>query len=101
LQKLATSPGGEGLYRQPSEGAIVRVNLEPGNFAGLYDKVLGLGKEVVGTVLGEDSWVHAGEAQQDKGKEKLKALRAQARADSHAARAKAAETRQRAAQHTS
>jgi hypothetical protein len=76
----------------------VRVNLEPANLTGLYDKLLGLGKEVVGTVLDEDGWVSAGQAQQDKGTEKLKALRAQTKADSHAARARAAEGRQRAAQ---
>ena len=78
----------------------MRVNLEPGNLTGIYDKVVGLGKEVAGTVLDERGWVRAGQAQQDKGTEKLEALRAQAKADTHAARARAAEGRQRAVQRT-
>ena len=44
------------------------------------------------------SWVEAGEAQQAKGSEKLKALRAQAKADVHRAKAQTAEARRKAAQ---
>lgn len=65
---------------------------------GFYDKLVGLGKEILGTVVDEDRLITAGEAQQDKGTEKLKALRDQAKADAHRAKAKAHESKQRAAQ---
>jgi uncharacterized protein YjbJ (UPF0337 family) len=65
---------------------------------GLFDKAVGLGKEILGVVVDEDRLVTAGEAQQDKGTEKLKALRAQAKADTHRVKAKAHESKQRAAQ---
>ena len=65
---------------------------------GLTDKGLGLGKEVLGSVIGNQRWVDEGEAQQARGSEDLKALRAQAEADKHKAKAKAAESKQRTAQ---
>jgi uncharacterized protein YjbJ (UPF0337 family) len=65
---------------------------------GLFDKAVGLGKEVLGVVVDEDRLITAGEAQQDKGTEKLKALRSQAKADAHRAKAKAHDSRERAAQ---
>lgn len=73
--------------------------ISPDNVAGLLDKVIGLGKEITGHVLNRDSWVEAGEAQQNKGTEKLKAIREQAKADVHAAKARSYEGKQRTAQH--
>ncbi|SHH56862.1 hypothetical protein SAMN05443575_4107 [Jatrophihabitans endophyticus] len=72
--------------------------IDPKNAAGLVDKVVGLGKEIVGTVAGNDRLANAGQVQQDKGTERLKATKAQTRADGHEAKANAAEQRQKAAQ---
>lgn len=65
---------------------------------GLLDKAVGLGKEFVGVVVDEERLIKAGEAQQDKGTEKLKALRSQAKADAHRAKARAHESKERTAQ---
>jgi uncharacterized protein YjbJ (UPF0337 family) len=65
---------------------------------GFYDKVVGLGKEILGVVVDEDRLINAGEAQQEKGTERLKALRDQAKADAHRAKARAQDSKQRAAQ---
>jgi uncharacterized protein YjbJ (UPF0337 family) len=65
---------------------------------GLFDKVFGLGKEILGVVVDEDRLITAGEAQQEKGTEKLKAIRDQAKADAHRAKARAHESKQRSAQ---
>jgi uncharacterized protein YjbJ (UPF0337 family) len=65
---------------------------------GLFDKVVGLGKEVMGEVLDQQRLVDAGEAQQAKGTEKLKAIREQAKADAHKAKASTLDQRERAAQ---
>jgi uncharacterized protein YjbJ (UPF0337 family) len=65
---------------------------------GLYDKVVGLGKEVFGEVFDERRLIEAGEAQQAKGTEKLKAIREQAKADGHKAKARTFEKREQAAQ---
>lgn len=73
-------------------------NVSPKNALGFVDKFVGLGKELFGELLNRDNLVQAGEAQQTKGTEKLKALRAQAEASQHDAKAKASESRQRAAQ---
>jgi uncharacterized protein YjbJ (UPF0337 family) len=67
---------------------------------GLFDKVAGLGKEILGVVVDDDRLITAGEAQQDKGSEKLKAIRDQAKADAHRAKAQAHDSRERAAQAT-
>ena len=71
--------------------------VSPKNLTGFLDKVVGLGKEFVGELLSNRSLTQAGEAQQDKGTEKLKALRAQIEADSHQAAAEVHEARQRVA----
>jgi len=65
---------------------------------GLYDKVVGLGKEVVGEVFDRQRMIEAGEAQQAKGTEKLKAIREQAKADAHNAKARTYEKREQSAQ---
>jgi uncharacterized protein YjbJ (UPF0337 family) len=66
--------------------------------SGLLDKIVGLGKEVVGELVDDTRLIEAGEAQQDKGTEKLKALREQAKADAHEAKAQTFEAKQRSAQ---
>ncbi|MBV9097694.1 MAG: hypothetical protein JO079_06530 [Frankiaceae bacterium] len=72
--------------------------IDPKDATGLYDKVVGLGKEVVGEVLDQQRLIEAGEAQQAKGTEKLKAIREQAKADAHKAKASTYEQREKAAQ---
>ncbi|HET6910609.1 MAG TPA: hypothetical protein VFH54_14840 [Mycobacteriales bacterium] len=72
--------------------------IDPKDATGLFDKVIGLGKELVGEVFDEDRLIKSGEAQQAKGTEKLKAVREQAKADAHKAKAKTYDQRERAAQ---
>ena len=72
--------------------------IDPQDFTGLFDKVIGLGKEIAGEVFDEDRLIKAGEAQQSKGSEKLKAIRQQAKADAHRAKANAYDSKQRTAQ---
>ena len=72
--------------------------IDPKDATGLFDKVVGLGKEVVGEVFDEHRLIEAGEAQQAKGTEKLKAIREQAKADAHKAKARTLDQRERAAQ---
>jgi uncharacterized protein YjbJ (UPF0337 family) len=74
--------------------------IDPENLGGLVDKIVGLGKEVVGTLTGQDRLTEAGQTQQDKGTERLKAVQAELRADVHESKATAAEQAQRAAQKT-
>lgn len=84
---------------------MAKPNIDPKNLTALIDKVVGLNREVVGHVLQKKSWIEAGEAQQAKGTEKLRALREQAKADMHSSKARVHEEkasgqnqRQRAAQ---
>ena len=72
--------------------------IDPKDATGLFDKVVGLGKEVVGEVFDQERLIESGEAQQAKGTEKLKAIRQQAKADAHKAKAKTYDQRERAAQ---
>ena len=55
-------------------------NVELDHLRGFGDKVAGLTKEVVGTVVGNDRLAEAGEAQQARGSDSIKALRKQAKA---------------------
>jgi uncharacterized protein YjbJ (UPF0337 family) len=72
--------------------------IDPKNALGLTDKVVGLSKEILGTVTGRDRLAKAGQVQQDKGTERIKAIRAEAAADKHEAKAAAAGRAQQAAQ---
>jgi uncharacterized protein YjbJ (UPF0337 family) len=65
---------------------------------GVSDKALGLAKEVLGVLLGNDRLQDEGEAQQERATAELKALRAELRAEEHEAEAEVAEARQRSAQ---
>ena len=73
-------------------------NVELDHVRGLGDKFVGLGKELAGTVIGNDRLQDAGEAQQARGTESLKALRQEAKAEAKEAKARANEARQRTAQ---
>jgi uncharacterized protein YjbJ (UPF0337 family) len=73
-------------------------NLELDHVCGLGDKFVGLGKELAGTVIGNDRLQDAGEAQQARGTESLKALRKQAKAQAKEAKAESFEQQQKAAQ---
>jgi uncharacterized protein YjbJ (UPF0337 family) len=72
--------------------------IELDHVRGLGDMVVGLAKEVTGTVVGSDRLQDAGEAQQARGSESLKALRKQAKAQGKEAKAESFEQQQKAAQ---
>ena len=65
---------------------------------GVGDKAAGLTKEAVGVLIGNDRLQKAGEAQQERASEQLKALRAEAKAEAKDAKAEVLEKRERAAQ---
>lgn len=65
---------------------------------GVGDKALGLGKELLGVLVGNDRLQDEGEAQQERATAELKALRDELRAQKADAEATAAESRQRTAQ---
>ena len=64
---------------------------------GIGDKAVGLSKELFGAVTGNEALQEAGEAQQDKATERLRALRAEVKAEAKDAKADVLEQRQRAA----
>lgn len=68
------------------------------HLSGLLDKFLGLGKEFIGAVFGNEDLQTEGEAQQAKGSEKMKALRLEAKAEAKEAKATVLEGKQRMAQ---
>jgi uncharacterized protein YjbJ (UPF0337 family) len=72
--------------------------VDPKDATGLFDKVVGLGKEITGEIFDRESLIKAGEAQQAKGTEKLKAIRQQTKADVHKAKAQTYDAKERAAQ---
>lgn len=65
---------------------------------GLGDKLVGLNKEVLGTILGNERLAQQGEAQQERAAEELKGLRKEAEAQAKESKAEALEQRQKAAQ---
>ena len=74
--------------------------IDPKNAAGLADKIIGLGKEIVGTLTSQDRLTKAGQVQQEKGTERLKAIQAQLQSETHDAKAQAAGRAQKSAQNT-
>ncbi len=72
--------------------------IDPKDATGLIDKVVGLGKEIAGEVLDNERLIDAGEAQQSKGTEKLKAVREQAKAEAHRAKATTYQQKEKSAQ---
>lgn len=75
---------------------LTRIDLT--KLRGLGDKVVGLGKEILGTVLNSERLEREGDAQQERATESLRALRKEVEAEGREARAQAMERRQRAAQ---
>jgi uncharacterized protein YjbJ (UPF0337 family) len=73
-------------------------NIKLEHMRGFADKGVGLGKELIGTVVGNRRLEEEGEAQQARATEHLKALRKEAEAQRHEAAAEAHEQRQRTAQ---
>jgi uncharacterized protein YjbJ (UPF0337 family) len=65
---------------------------------GIGDKAMGLSKELVGTITGNERMQEAGEAQQEKAAETLRALRSEAKAQAKESKAEMFEERQKAAQ---
>jgi uncharacterized protein YjbJ (UPF0337 family) len=65
---------------------------------GVGDKAFGLGKEVVGVLIGNDRLQSEGEAQQERAAEELKALRKEVEAERRDAEAKVHEQREKTAQ---
>ena len=62
------------------------------------DKAVGLSKEAFGAVTGNESLQEAGEAQQEKASERLRAMRAEVKAEQKDAKADVLQKRQKAAQ---
>lgn len=65
---------------------------------GVADKAIGLAKELVGVLIGNDGLQTEGEAQQERASAELKALRAELEAQKQDAVAELHEQRQKAAQ---
>ncbi len=74
--------------------------IDPKNAKGLLDKIIGLGKEIVGSLTSSERLEKAGQLQQQEAAERIKALKAELRADAHETKASAAETAQKRAQRT-
>jgi uncharacterized protein YjbJ (UPF0337 family) len=74
--------------------------IDPKNALGLVDKIVGLGKEILGSVLGQDRLTKAGQVQQDKGGERIEAVKAEVEAEAHETKAAAAGRAQESAQNT-
>ena len=75
---------------------LQRIDTE--NVRGFADKFIGLGKEVLGTLFDNDGWRREGEAQQNKGTERIRALQDEVKAEAKEAKAEVLERQQRAAQ---
>lgn len=74
------------------------LNIDLKQLRGLSNKALGLNKELLGSVLGNERLAEEGEAQQERATHELKALRADVKAEAERAKASTQEGRQRAAQ---
>jgi uncharacterized protein YjbJ (UPF0337 family) len=64
---------------------------------GIGDKAVGLSKELLGTLTANERLQDAGEAQQERATEELRALRAELKAEQKDAKADVLEQRQKAA----
>jgi uncharacterized protein YjbJ (UPF0337 family) len=72
-------------------------HIDVNKLRGIGDKAVGLGRELVGTLVGNEGLERAGQAQQAKGTEQLEALRKEADAQKAEARSEVQERRERAA----
>jgi uncharacterized protein YjbJ (UPF0337 family) len=73
-------------------------NIDLNKLRGIGDKFVGLNKELVGTIIGNEKLQQEGTAQQERATEELKGLRQEAKAQAKEAKADALEQRQKAAQ---
>jgi uncharacterized protein YjbJ (UPF0337 family) len=73
-------------------------NVDLNKLRGIGDKFVGLNKEFLGTLIGNERLQQEGEAQQERAAEELKGLRAEAKAETKQAKADALEQKQRVAQ---
>jgi uncharacterized protein YjbJ (UPF0337 family) len=90
LLLLTTRDGG-----QKTSMRIPRLDLQ--DLAGLFDKTVGLGKEIVGELLDDDGLIANGETQQRRGTQRLQSNRLTAKADARQASAQAFAAQERAA----
>jgi uncharacterized protein YjbJ (UPF0337 family) len=65
---------------------------------GVSDKAIGLSKEFIGVLVGNDRWQEEGEAQQERATETLKAMRKEIEAQRKESVAEMHEQREKAAQ---
>lgn len=74
--------------------------IDPKNTLGLVDKIVGLGKEILGTVTNQERLTKAGQVQQEKGTERIKAIKSELDANAHKSKAAAAGNAQKSAQNS-
>lgn len=74
-------------------------NVDLNKLRGLGDKFIGLNKEFLGTLFGNENLAREGEAQQERATEELRAMRKEIEAEGKEAKAELLERRQKAAQH--
>ncbi|MGQ0433749.1 MAG: CsbD family protein [Microthrixaceae bacterium] len=72
-------------------------SIDVNKLRGISDKAVGLGKELVGTLTGNERLQDAGEAQQERATQELRTLRAEVKAEQKDAKAQMLEQRQKAA----
>lgn len=72
-------------------------SIDVNKLRGISDKAVGLGKELIGTLTGNERLQDAGEAQQERATEELRALKAEIKAEQKDAKAEMLEQRQKAA----
>jgi hypothetical protein len=72
-------------------------SISPQNVSGLADKVVGVGKEILGTVTGREGIKKSGQLQQEAGAEKLQAIEKELEANAKEGKAKSAEQAQQSA----
>jgi uncharacterized protein YjbJ (UPF0337 family) len=71
------------------------LNVTPSHLSGLADKVVGVNKELLGSLFGREQLKKSGQLQQEKGTAKLEALQAEAKADTQNAKAKSIDKAQK------
>ena len=72
--------------------------IDANKLRGVADKAIGLGKELLGVLTGNERLQDEGESQQERASAELKALREELRAEKKDTKASALEQRQKAAQ---
>jgi uncharacterized protein YjbJ (UPF0337 family) len=73
-------------------------NIDLSQLRGIFDKAVGLNKEFLGTLFGNENLANEGQSQQERATAELKALRSEVKAQAERAKAETEEKRQRTAQ---